>query len=80
MVWKVPVTWEMCALIGVEADTLEEAMEIARDREGTIPLPVDGNYVDGSWDLSCNEPECVLCFQSPEIQEYHEQQEKKGEI
>lgn len=80
MVWKVPVTWEMYAAISVEADSLEEAMEIARDREGKIPLPVDGYYVDGSWDLSCNEPESVLCFQSPEAQKYHEQQERNGVI
>lgn len=52
MLWKMPVTWEMCAYIQVEATTLEQAMEIARDPDGKIPLPADGAYVDGSWTLS----------------------------
>ncbi len=50
--WKIPVTWEVCAFVEVEAETLAEAMEIARDDEGKIPLPTDSEYVDGSWNLS----------------------------
>ena len=36
----------------VNADTLKEAMETARDDEGVIPLPTENDYVDGSWRLS----------------------------
>ncbi|MBR2874371.1 MAG: hypothetical protein IKC00_00920 [Clostridia bacterium] len=36
----------------VDADTLVEAMETARDDEGVIPLPTESDYVDGSWRLS----------------------------
>ena len=36
----------------VDADTLVEAMETARDDEGVIPLPSESDYVDGSWRLS----------------------------
>ena len=36
----------------VNADTLKEAMETARDDEGVIPLPTESDYVDGSWRLS----------------------------
>ena len=50
-VWKIPITWEMCGEVKIEANTLEEAMEIAKDDDGFIPLP-DGSYVDGSWQLT----------------------------
>lgn len=50
--WKIPVTWEVCGYVYVDADTLEEAIETARDDEGVIPLPDDNDYVDGSWRLS----------------------------
>lgn len=47
--WRIPVSWEMSGYINVEAETLEEAIEIACNDEGTIPLPDNGDYVDGSW-------------------------------
>ena len=47
--WEIPVTWEMMALIKVKAASLEEALAIAKDDDGVIPLPNDGDYVDGSW-------------------------------
>lgn len=50
--WKIPVTWEVCGYVYVDADTLVEAMETARDDEGVIPLPNESDYVDGSWRLS----------------------------
>lgn len=57
--WRIPVTWEVCSTIWIEANTIEEAMEIARDEAGEIPLPDDGNYVDGSWSLSYDDMESV---------------------
>lgn len=60
--WKIPVTWEMCGIVTVEADRLEEAMEKVR-RTGNISLPRDGIYVDGTLDLSMNEDEEIRsCF------------------
>lgn len=56
--WKIPVTWEMYGMVKIEANTLEEAMEIARDDEGVIPLP-EGDYVDGSWRLTETDKELV---------------------
>ena len=50
--WKIPVTWEVCAMLTVEADSLSEAMDIARDDNCEIPCPTDNDYVDGSWRLS----------------------------
>lgn len=49
--WRIPVSWEMCGVVYCEADTLEEAMNIARDDEGIIPLPDDSSYIDESWKL-----------------------------
>lgn len=65
MVWKIPVTWEMCAYIKVEAETMEEAMKIAEDPDGKIPLPPDGSYVDGSWALSSTERDEITILQEP---------------
>lgn len=56
--WEIPVYWEMCGVVHIEAETLEEAMEIARDDDGVIPLP-DGDYIDDSWSLSELDTEVV---------------------
>lgn len=55
--WKIPVTWEMCGIVEIEAKTLQEAMDCAKDDEEEIPLPDDSIYVDGSWKLSYNSSE-----------------------
>ena len=47
--WEIPVTWEVFGKVVVEADTLAEAMHIARDEEEILPLPDESDYVDGSW-------------------------------
>lgn len=57
--WEIPVTWEMFGKVKIRAATIEEAMEIARDVEGVIPLPTDGDYVDSSWRLSYENAEEV---------------------
>lgn len=57
--WKVPVTWEVCGTVWVEADTLEDAIDIARDDEGVIPLPDDSDYVDSSWRVTDEDVEAV---------------------
>lgn len=59
MKWIMPVTWEMCAYITVEANSLEEAMETAQDKSGNMPLPLDGEYVEGSWTLSWTDEEML---------------------
>ncbi len=57
--WRIPVTWSVCGYVKIPAATLEEAMEIAKDEDGIIPLPDDSDYVDGSWELSETEVENV---------------------
>ena len=60
--WSIPVTWEVYAKIEVEAETLEEAMEIARDDDEQIPLPTYNHYVDGSWHVNGSYEEVRDCF------------------
>ncbi len=57
--WKIPVTWEVYGTVEVEADMLEDAIDIARDDEGVIPLPDDSDYVDGSWRVTDEDIEAV---------------------
>lgn len=52
--WKIPVSWEMCGYVHIEAPTLAQAMEKVRNDNDDIPLP-EGNYVDGSFCLSYEE-------------------------
>lgn len=56
--WIIPVTWEMCGTVPVDADTLEDAMRLAEEDE-SIPLPDNGSYVDASWSLSSDEVEFI---------------------
>lgn len=61
-IWRIPVCWSVCSTIEVEADSLAEAMHIAADPEGKIPLPDDPHYIDGSWELSSEDIDEVRAF------------------
>ena len=54
---KVAVTWQMCGFVDIEAPTMEAAMEKFNEESEYIPLPQNGEYVDGSFELSSEEPE-----------------------
>lgn len=56
---KVAVTWEMCGFVEIDAPTMEEAMAYFNENSDDIPLPDDGEYVDGSFELSSDEPEVL---------------------
>ena len=62
--FNIPVTWEVFAVIEVEASTIEEALDIARDDEQIIPLPTDNDYVDGSWRVTegCTKAEILSSY------------------
>lgn len=51
--WKIPVCWTMMGMVNVEAKTLDEAIEIAKDDAGIIPIPYDGTFMDGTWEVDC---------------------------
>lgn len=57
--WRIPVSWVASALIDVQANSLSEAMHIAEDSEGKLPLPNDSEYVDGSWEVSMEDIETL---------------------
>lgn len=56
---KVAVTWQMCGFVEVEAEDMEEAMEKFENGSDVIPLPSDGEYVDGSFELSSYDVEAM---------------------
>jgi len=37
--WIIPVTWEVCDIIEIEAESLEEAIKIFDETEDEISLP-----------------------------------------
>lgn len=54
---KVAVTWEMCGYVDIDAETMEEAMEKFNENSDHIKLPTNGEYVDGSFQLSSEDVE-----------------------
>lgn len=55
---KVAVTWEVCGYVDIpEAKTVEEAMKIFNRESDYIELPTNGEYVDGSFQLSTDDVE-----------------------
>ena len=63
--FKLPVTWEMCGVVEVEAESLEAAVDYFNENSDHIKLPTgeDVVYVDGSFNLSCNEISYLELFQ-----------------
>ena len=52
--FKIPVFWEVCGYISVEAESAEDALDIAYkiEYEGDgFPLPEESKYVDGSFKI-----------------------------
>ena len=47
--YEIPCTWEVYGTLEVEADSLEEAIELA-ERDDS-PMPDESDYVDGSFQV-----------------------------
>lgn len=60
--WKVPVTWEVYSTVDVEADTVEEAIELVRCDVDDMPLPTDTYYVDDSFRLSSDDVDEMIAM------------------
>ena len=55
---KVAVTWQMCGYVDIpNVTTIENAMSYFEENSDYIKLPNDGEYVDGSFELSTDDPE-----------------------
>ena len=70
--WKIPVVQQEMGTVVVEANTLEEAIEIARDDDRIIPIPDDGTFIDGSWEVECEDVDYLREW-------YNDNQEEKEE-
>ena len=53
--WKIPVCWTMMGTVDVDANTLDEAIGIAKDDAGISPIPDDGTFMDGTWEVDCTD-------------------------
>lgn len=58
---KLPVTWQVCGTIEVEADSIDDAIENFDPHNEE--LPDDPSYVDGSFELSFNDVEAIKLIQ-----------------
>lgn len=57
----IPVTWSVFSKIKVQANSLEEAFEWAKEHLDEIPLDDETDYVDGSYEISADSvEECEL--------------------
>ena len=65
--WIIPVTWQECGEVVVEAETLNEAIAVAKDAD----LP-DGSYVFGSFELSIDDED--------EIREWYNDGQEDDEV
>jgi hypothetical protein len=45
--YKIPVVWQMHGYVEVEAESMSEAVNNAMD----APLPEDGSYIEGSFEV-----------------------------
>ena len=46
--YKIPVSWEVYGSVEIDAESVEEAINIFDEQSDDIPLP-EGNYIDGSF-------------------------------
>lgn len=68
--WKIPVIWEEMGVVKVVVNTLEEAMELAKDTDGVIPLPDNSAYIDASWELATDDMKYIReCYNHNEPDE-----------
>lgn len=51
--FKIPVSWEVCGEVIIEAENLESAIAKAFEIEKSegLPLPTDSEYIDGSFKI-----------------------------
>lgn len=63
--WRIPVSYCVCGIVHIEAPTLAEAIEIARD-DPTVPTPDDAEFIDGTWEVESDEAYIRSCFNEGE--------------
>jgi hypothetical protein len=63
--YKVPVVWQMYGYVEVEAESLSKAIDKAYD----APLPDNGDYVEGSFDV--DEAAIVDVIENEPLSDYY---------
>lgn len=61
---KLAVTWQMCGYVDIpNVTSIESAMIYFENNSDYIKLPTNGEYVDGSFELSTDDPDemKVMC-------------------
>lgn len=56
---KLPVVWEMCGMVEIEADSIEKAIVDFDPDQHTLP---DGDYVDGSFGLATDNANIIKLY------------------
>lgn len=59
---NIPVIWEMCGMVQVEANSLEEAIAEFHRVEDDLPLPESSDYVDGSFVISTEDVDILQAY------------------
>lgn len=55
---KIAVTWQMCGYVDIpNVTSIESAMIYFENNSDYIKLPANGEYVDGSFELSADDPD-----------------------
>lgn len=49
--YKIPVVFQMFGYVEMEADSIEDAVKKVENGHGDVPLPVDADYVEGSFEV-----------------------------
>lgn len=58
---KLPVTYSIFGFVNIEAETIEDAIQYFKENSDDIELPldVDTEYVEGSFELSSEDKEYI---------------------
>lgn len=60
--FTLPVTWEVCGFVKISAKNLEEAIEKFNETTDDIALPENGEYVDGSFQLTSQDYDFIALY------------------
>lgn len=63
--FKIPVEWSVYSTVEIEAESLEEAIKIFDETVDDISLPIDPDYMNGTFKRSCSE------YPFPNVLEYY---------
>lgn len=59
--FKLPVTYSVSGFVNIEAESIEDAIQYFKENTDDIALPldVDTEYIDGSFELSSEDKEYI---------------------